>query len=530
VGIGLMGPSLPNLAEAQIISPGKLSQVHEELGGMGNCTQCHQLRRPGADGGRCLQCHQALSQRIAREDGYHGRLQEKDCGTCHKEHLGEDFALVRMDPDTFSHSSTGYTLRGAHEPVECRSCHLPALVADPELRKELSGGDGLERTYLGLNQQCASCHEPDNPHKEQFSDRDCSVCHAEVEWESPTEFDHDQASYPLEGQHRDLACEGCHVVEQPGGPSASIRYVPVAATDCKSCHEDPHKTRTLGQCNGCHETTGWSRVDRSAVEATFDHGTTHFALVGAHDEADCQACHSATRGTVGEIQLRFSGSVAGRSYPTPEFESCNSCHLDSHDGTFEDRGCDVCHATDSWTSPAYDRAKHQMELRFELTGSHSVTPCSACHENGVGDDRQLVFRFEDPASCSVCHEADDPHKGAFQPPGCDLCHGTDLFEVVGFEHGLLDKSGWVGSCISCHETDDPHGKQFQGRDCGDCHETDAFTISDFDHGTTRFVLEGAHAEVSCGECHSAREGGDSRSGILYSPVDTACTACHGGGG
>ena len=41
---------------------------------------------------------------------------------------------------------------------------------------------------------------------------------------------------PLRRELERLAInEGCHVVEQPGGPTASIRYVPISVTDCKSC-------------------------------------------------------------------------------------------------------------------------------------------------------------------------------------------------------------------------------------------------------------------------------------------------------
>ena len=42
---------------------------------------------------------------------------------------------------------------------------------------------------------------------------------------------------PLRRELERLAInEGCHVVEQPVGPTASIRYVPISVTDCKSCH------------------------------------------------------------------------------------------------------------------------------------------------------------------------------------------------------------------------------------------------------------------------------------------------------
>ena len=284
-----------------------------------------------------------------------------------------------------------------------------------------------------------------------------------------------------------------------------------------------------GRCGACHAPTGWSRVDRSWMESNFDHETTQFSLVGAHAQRDCRVCHSPASGAPTRIRLRFTSSTVGHSYPPPEHETCSSCHQDSHEGIFEERACDACHGNDSWVPPDYDRARHRMELRFELSGSHAVTPCSACHETGTEKDRRLVFRFDDPGSCTVCHRSDDPHEEAFRPPGCDLCHETYDFLMDRFDHALLDEADWGGSCFACHESDDPHGGQFQEMDCRNCHETSSYRIPAFDHETSRFSLEGAHARVPCGECHSTEDGPEDRIMIRYRPLDQSCTACHRSG-
>ena len=514
--------------EGQIISPGKLSSVHGELEGMGNCTQCHKLRTPGADPDRCLACHQALDRRIEGGLGYHGALEDPDCGTCHKEHLGEDFDLIRMDPDTFSHGLTGHLLEGAHENLDCRSCHVPALIADEELRQELSGGNGLSRTYLGLSKACGSCHSGDGPHDGQFSPRDCSACHSQVEWEGAEAFDHDETSYPLLGRHSEVECSGCHILAQGNDRPGLIRYVGVDASDCNSCHKNPHVAPMPGTCQACHRETDWREVDRSAVESVFDHTTTAFPLLGAHEAIGCQACHTPSVAPGGTIALSFPGGSAGRAFPTPEHELCTSCHLDTHEGVFQDRQCDACHTQNSWAPPSFDRARHGVEASFELTGAHSVTPCSDCHEVGEGDDRTLRFRIEDPASCAVCHKPDDPHEGAFSEPGCDLCHTSTVFSLNEFDHLSLETAGWTGLCFACHENDDPHGGQFPDRDCGDCHGTEQYEIQEFDHGETRFPLEGAHADVPCSSCHLSEPGPGRDSMIRYRPLDLSCTACHGG--
>lgn len=521
--------SQPATLEAQLISPGKLSTAHSKLEGMANCTQCHQLRTPGADPTRCLQCHEFLNGRIEAGNGYHGRLPEQECGACHKEHLGVDFHLVRMDPDTFPHRSTGYLLQGGHQQTACGACHTPERVSDPSLRRELAETDGLDRTYLGLDRRCGSCHENDDPHGGQFAGDDCGTCHTEEDWKKATAFDHTQASYPLDGSHRDVKCESCHGAEQAESGTELIRYTPVAASDCSPCHDDPHDGEMAGRCAECHETSGWSRVNRSRVESVFDHGATEFPLVGAHSRSECRMCHSQVTESEAQLRLAFAGGLRGHAYPAPEHETCTSCHLDTHDGTFEDRSCDLCHSQDSWAPPDYDRARHQMELRFDLSGAHEVTPCSACHETGEGSGRRFVFTFEDPGSCSVCHEADDPHEGGFRAPACDRCHDAAVFQLERFDHQLLAEAGWVGLCGACHEEDDPHGGQFPTSDCGDCHATEAYEITDFDHAATRFTLEGAHADVPCADCHVAGERPGGGSMIRYRPLDPACISCHGGG-
>ena len=522
-----MGLGVPGRGDAQIISPGRLSEAHAELEGMGNCTQCHQLRTPGADPDRCLQCHESLGRRIKSREGYHGGLQDQYCGSCHKEHLGEDFALIRMDPDTFPHHATGYFLAGAHENVECRTCHTPGLIVDQELREELSGKGGLERTFLGLSQECAVCHSDLDPHAGQFGDRVCSSCHTEIEWTGAELFDHARSSYPLAGRHREVACVDCHVPERSLHRTESIRYVPLDASDCSTCHDNPHRPSIPGGCSGCHSTAAWSRVNRATMESVFDHSATEFPLVGAHSRAECAVCHSmATSGRV-DVGISFSGSPVGRSYPVPVVSTCTSCHLDSHEGDFDGRSCDACHGQEAWVPPDFERARHQMELRFELTGAHAVTPCSACHETDAGMERRMVFRFEDPERCAVCHAEEDPHEGTFSVPGCDRCHGTTVFEMGSFDHQLLDEVEWAGACVTCHQEDDPHSGQFPARDCQDCHETPPYQIPNFDHTQTRFPLEGAHIETPCGGCHLPEESATGTKSIRYRPLDTDCASCHG---
>ena len=131
------GAVAPVPAGAQLISPGKLSAAHAELEGLRNCTQCHRLRQKGVDRELCLACHTPLADRIRRDAGFHATLEERDCATCHKDHFGREFDILRLDTLAFDHELTGYGLTGLHRDADCRACHTPSLVEDAAVRLSL---------------------------------------------------------------------------------------------------------------------------------------------------------------------------------------------------------------------------------------------------------------------------------------------------------------------------------------------------------------------------------------------------------
>jgi len=192
----------PTSVSGQLISPGRLSVAHADLSGILNCTQCHELGTPGISEQRCLTCHLPLARRIEEGRGFHATDSTSvRCATCHTEHFGEDFELVRFDSTSFRHASVGYTLDGAHSDLECRSCHLPELITDRAVREFKGRSGALSRTYLGLPTACVSCHAMDDPHREQFAGRACTDCHTTESWEEAPGFDHAVTRYPLTGLH-----------------------------------------------------------------------------------------------------------------------------------------------------------------------------------------------------------------------------------------------------------------------------------------------------------------------------------------
>jgi hypothetical protein len=488
VGTGLALASVvasvrPAPSSAQIISPGKLSSVHSELEGIRNCTLCHQLRQPGISPALCLKCHGLVADRLTAGRGFHASLSEEDCATCHKEHLGVDFALVRLDTLAFGHDATGYVLDGGHVEAGCRDCHTAAQVGDPEVVAYMEEHEALNRTYLGLTTACGDCHAEETPHREQFSPRPCVDCHDTAGWEDARGFDHREARYPLTGAHRTVACASCHESELASQNAPFVRYVPLASGACTDCHQDPHDGVMPGRCRSCHATTGWEEVDRSRVEDRFDHEATDFSLVGQHAEASCTSCHDAgAHEGDANLHLSFESGTAARAFPKPIADSCLACHRDLHDGEFQDRlggsDCQSCHGQSAWTPADYGLDRHDSETSFLLEGAHQVVPCESCHITlGEGPPE---FRLGEP------------------------------------------------TCAACHYETQPHEQQFDDRGCEACHTVASFGIPDFDHSETRYPLDGAHRAATCADCHRTEDGSSGTQFIRYRPLGTECRDCHGG--
>ena len=473
----------PRPAHAQVISPGKLSAPHANLEGMRNCTQCHELGKPGADDRKCLSCHAPLARRIAAGRGLHNRLRNQSCAACHKEHFGRDFQLVRFDPRAFDHARTGFRLSPSHARAACRDCHTPASITAPDVRAYAGRTGTLATTWLGVETTCTGCHRDDSPHGDQFAGRTCESCHGEETWESAPGFDHGEARFILTGLHRRVECAACHR-SVAASPVAVVRYRPLEFRACVSCHRDPHGGAMQGTCESCHDTDGWRRVDRKAVETRFDHDRTGFRLIGRHAELACESCHDAGAARAEDVRIRYRDRAGTATYPRPIAEACAACHLNPHDSAFARAGvapgCDSCHGADAWMPSLYDLARHERESRFRLTGAHLVVSCNGCHRSEALGQSTFTVRLE----------------------------STD--------------------CHRCHAADDPHAGQFDDRSCETCHVTESFTDVALDHSTTRFPLDAAHVDVPCASCHVETSTAGGPPTVRYTGLGTACRDCHGG--
>jgi hypothetical protein len=479
--LALLG-GLVRRGEAQLLSPGKLSSAHAQLEGMGNCTSCHELGKPGASEAKCLDCHAALKDRIERKAGLHATFTGKSCTSCHKEHFGVQFPVVKLDTVGFDHSRAGYALRFGHLKVTCRSCHRAEYLVDTLVRKYAAEHRVAGRTFLGLGQTCTACHRKDDVHAGQFAGARCNECHTEKTWKDAPGFDHGKTDYTLTGKHLEVRCSECHrPAAMAGFPRPVVRFAGLTARSCTDCHRDPHRGRMKQTCESCHSTDGWSRLlDRNKFEATFDHSRTKFTLRGAHARAACDKCHAMRPATSWTVRLIFAATGGRSAYPAPVAADCMSCHVDVHQNTFVRTaggpGCQGCHTESGWVPTTYDLARHARET-YALTGAHLAVPCADCHPT------------------------------------------TAPARVPRFHLGSTE-------CVACHAKRDPHAAQFPGRACSECHTTASFAVTSFNHARTRYPLDGAHQRVACSGCHR-KVPGTPQPFVRYRPLETTCRACHG---
>jgi hypothetical protein len=399
------------------------------------CADCHANNRFKNTPVDCYACHRKDDD-DPRKKGHRGKYGDK-CGTCHTD---RKWATLKFDHDR----DTRYPLRHAHAgpKVACKDCHVTEWVYRDKLRSD-----------------CVACHRKDDKHQGSEGDR-CEKCHAERDWKTTHDFDHDKTRFPLRDAHADakVRCEDCHKTKV---------YTEVGKT-CYACHQkdddDPKKKGHHGRygqkCETCHGVRDWKPLK-------FDHDRdTKYLLLGKHRTTRCDDCH------------------AGKDlYHDRTPTDCDACHRkdDKHQGK-EGPRCEDCHFEQDWKITK-DKFDHGLTA-FPLLGKHARVECKKCH---------VTLEFRDAkTACVACHEKDDQHKGRLGSV-CEDCHNAVSWKRWDFDHDArtrfkLDgkhakidcyachKSPVKGrallpmACAACHANDDVHNGSY-GRQCERCHLT-----------------------------------------------------------
>ncbi|MCK5455439.1 MAG: cytochrome C, partial [Calditrichia bacterium] len=134
-----------------------MHRSHAPLEGLKNCSTCHGIGQ-GITAIQCLECHQILKEEISQNKGLHSRPEYQECQKCHVEHHGRDFDLIWWEngKENFKHELSGFTLIGNHQKLKCSQCHQEKHIT--EKTKFTNQGKNLNRTFLGLSQNCLNCH------------------------------------------------------------------------------------------------------------------------------------------------------------------------------------------------------------------------------------------------------------------------------------------------------------------------------------------------------------------------------------
>jgi len=506
------------------ISPGDLVEAHAHLEGMSNCTECHELGEKVTNQ-KCLDCHVEIKSRVDQNKGYHASVEVKnrECASCHNDHHGRNFEIIRFKTDTFNHKLTNYELLGKHTDVDCQDCHKKDFISDPEILK-------LKNTYLGLSQECLNCHA--DYHQETLSNN-CIDCHDYDAFKPALGFDHNNTDYKLKGKHFDLDCVECHAKEIRNGQNYQA-FFGIEFDQCTDCHEDVHRNKFGQNCTECHTENSFLEIKKLN---SFNHDLTDYPLKGLHQAVDCKVCH--TRNLTDALP----------------YQNCTDCHDDDHnnelDNENKDPDCAACHTVNGFTPSTYSFNEHEQS-KFPLNGAHQATPCFSCHLEK--DDWK--FR-EIGLDCIDCHE--DIHKEflaeKFYPEqDCKACHIENQWKKIDFDHNRTEfelkgehieqKCGachfptnengirtqnfnsFSGNCIDCHS--DIHYQQFEKKgltDCTACHGFDKWTIADFDHSKTLYPIDGEHEKVNCKQCH-LEISNEKGTYINYKIKEFKCADCH----
>lgn len=380
---------------------------------------------------------------------------EKDCGNCHK----------KFDK--------------AAQPGLCTYCHK-------DIAQDMLNRHGLHGQH-DEKQPCSKCHV-------EHQGRDAHLTRLDT-----IGFEHaKQTGFELKGGHlsRKVLCRNCHL------PHKKYRQVP---TTCSGCHlkNDKHKGALGAECQNCHEEKNWKTIH-------FDHGKTHFQVLGKHVALKCKACH---------LDVHFKN--------TPKL--CIECHRkdDKHKGNFGPK-CETCHTDRGWKEILFD---HNKATKYPLLGKHHEVKCISCHKGNP-------YKQKLKTDCYSCHRRDDKHKGQ-EGKKCETCHREKSWKKSEFDH-RLSRFALVGGhllvackkchstykfkeapsdCWSCHEKKDVHKRRL-GTGCESCHNTRNWKDWDFNHDKTGFRLQGKHRYLGCIECHRASV----KKKIVLA---ASCVSCHG---
>jgi hypothetical protein len=305
-------------------------------------------------------------------------------------------------------------------------------------------------------------------------------------------FDHLTTGFELDGVHRDLPCESCHL-------NAVFRGTP---RNCGTCHikgslfNATPKTQThilsTNNCAACHNTISFR------PQVHFDHAEAMGSCVSCHNgtiaqgegpthpatSQNCAACHTV-------ISWNPPSTVDHTQIPLAVAGFCIICHNGSaaagknagHIATSLE--CGDCHLTTTWLGANFDHTGitsgcvscHNGTKAVGKQGNHMPTTnlCENCHTTGIGTKTPnwVPSKFDHTqmtaTTCLTCHSGSvkistgvvsgQPSNHVPVPPAspsidCSLCHGNnpsaETWDVLAASIATLHSGLNTANCLMCH--------------------------------------------------------------------------------
>ncbi len=379
-------------------------------------------------------------------------------------------------------------------------------------------------------------------------------------------FDHLTTGFELDGLHRDLPCEACHL-------NAIFKGTP---RDCGTCHitgspfNATPKTAmhlpTTNLCEACHDTNSFR------PDVHFDHAQVLGSCISCHNGSiaqgegpnhpatsqDCASCHTV-------ISWSPTKAVDHTQIPMAVAGFCIICHNGvqaagkppGHVAT--NLECGDCHLTTTWLGATFDHTGittgcvscHNGTKAVGKQGNHMPTSnlCENCHTTGIGtktpswapskfDHTQMTV-----TTCQTCHNGTVKISTGFvsgQPTNhvppipsaidCGVCHGNipsaETWSVLVASIPTLHTGLPVSNCLLCHA-----GETYAGVPAPYI----PMSVSGISP-TKKTPLAPPHVPIlvgtDCSACHGAayQAGGfgpaTAMSAAKHAFVSTACDTCH----
>ena len=493
----------------------------------GTCQTCHNgFMAPGKSAGHiatqasCDSCHRTGAWTPAT--GFdHASVVPGTCGSCHNGARATGKPVAHMPvaaspacdschstgnwrPTRWNHTQTGVTNQcstchsGAYPPADGRPAnHVPyqTLAGVPITNCDSCHRSGYAawaparvHSNVSISMQCASCHTGSYPPAVgrpntaiHVGATVCETCHRSTATWASARVDHSTFTAATN-------CTTCHNGSTATGKPAA--HIPVAATNCISCHSTTtwrptswNHTQVVvtNQCSTCHS---------GAYPPADGRPTAHipYQLIAGAAITNCDSCHRS--GYAAWTPARFHSNVSVST-------QCATCHTGSYPpavgrpNTAVHVGvtvCESCHrSTTSWTSVTFahspanavgtgtcDTCHNGGTARGKPTTHIPVTTgvarCDSCHRSQASWASAVTMNHTVVASstCRSCHNGSYTSQGtvgALAKPAnhipeaqllngtamdCNACHtGTTSWGTVRMNHNASQGNG-SGWCKSCH--------------------------------------------------------------------------------